>query len=54
MKYKYKGPYPGDTDGIGPAKPGDILDLNEDQAKIADKSDFFEKVKESKKGGSKK
>lgn len=43
MKYKYVGDYPGITDGIGAANPGEIKDLDKDQAKIADKSNFWKK-----------
>jgi len=50
-KYRYVGDYPGITDGIGPAKPGEVMDLTKDQAQIADKSNFWKKEE---KGGSKK
>ncbi|CAI4043381.1 MAG: hypothetical protein QM396_07175 [Euryarchaeota archaeon] len=54
-KYQYLGDYPGITDGIGPATPGEVKDLNEDQAKIADKSTFWKKMEDKKaKGGNKK
>lgn len=45
VKYEYIGVYPGITDGIGPAKPGEIKDLDKNQAKIADKSSFWKKQK---------
>ncbi|WP_321422766.1 hypothetical protein [uncultured Methanobacterium sp.] len=43
VKYKYIGAYPGITDGIGPAKPGELKDLDKSQAKIAEKSSFWKK-----------